>query len=54
MIAPDGTPANERTAASFKEIVDVPEPPFSRAIDCPAVVPPRLIGPEEFNAMCNP
>jgi hypothetical protein len=54
IIAPEETPANERTAASFSDIVDVPEPPFSSAIDWPAVVPPRLIGPEELRAMFNP
>jgi len=46
-----GTPANDLTAASFKEIVAVPGPPFSKAIDSPAVVPPKLIAPDGLSAI---
>jgi hypothetical protein len=51
VIAPEATPAKFLTAVSLRDIVDVPDPPFSKAMDWPAVVPPKLIGPDEFNAI---
>jgi hypothetical protein len=54
VIAPLGTPANVRTLVSFKLIWVVPLPPSSISMDCPAVVPPRLIGPDPLSAIINP
>jgi hypothetical protein len=33
VITPVGTPANDLTPESFKDITTVPGPPFSKAID---------------------
>jgi hypothetical protein len=47
-------PAKDLTAVSFKLIWVVPFPPFSISIETPAVVPAKLIGPEEFSVIKIP
>jgi hypothetical protein len=43
-----------RKDAELIEASAVAETPSSKLIDCPVVEPPKLSGPEEFSAMCNP
>jgi hypothetical protein len=51
MIAPLGTPASVLTDAVFKLIEPVADSPNSTAIDCPAVAPAKLIGPDPLSAI---
>jgi hypothetical protein len=50
-MAPDATPANERTLVSFNETCAVADWLSSRLIDCPVVLPPKLIGPDALSVI---
>jgi len=46
-----GNPAKVLTAESFIVIVAVAEYPSSKLTDWPAVLPPKLIGPDELSVI---
>jgi hypothetical protein len=50
-IWPEPFPAKVLTLTSFKLIWAVGLNPNSTAIDCPVVLPPKLIGPDPFKAI---
>jgi hypothetical protein len=54
VIAPLATPAKVLTAAQFKDTAAVADLPSSKLIDCPVVLPPRDIGPDELRVMYYP
>jgi hypothetical protein len=50
-IAPAEVPVSVRTAVSLNDTVAVADLFSARLTDCPAVEPPKLMGPEELSAV---